>query len=521
MIVFDVVLELSRAPLLAGIPNCICATSANFGRLGLQAWVNRRPLQTFVELANDDTQHAVIDQVDRFSSQWNLGAVKVRTRMIDLAMVYPSRVKETTGEELLYSPLALAYLARHTPPHYRVSAYDEYVGADFDPDRVHADVVAVSAITPGITRAYAIADRLRHRGIKTIVGGAHASALPDEALQHFDSVCVGEGEGPWKQFLQDFERGSIQQIYRGRMDVPLDGLRTPRRDLIHPNYQYPSVMTSRGCPHGCSFCYLTVFPNRKYRTIPHDTVLWDLDSLRDPGIVIVTDENFIGYSEADVEDRKALLERMIRRRYKFYWGCQASTKLASEPELMDLMYRAGCRAVFLGFEAIDKEGLAQINKGHNIGLDYEQVVARLHEHKLAVIASTIYGLDSHGSDYPDKLIAALRRCKADFPRVFFATAWPGTPFYAALEKEGRTCQNWDEVRKDLPSIQFKNFSHEEAIVGRKKVLDAFFNLANMSRTIARWAPRERSLVATYVKMVVRNRIAEAMKSRRSYVSMGA
>lgn len=108
--------------------------------------------------------------------------------MIALAMVYPSRVKETTGEELLYSPLALAYLARHTPSKYQISLYDEYVGADLEPDRVDADLVAVSAITPGISRVYEIGDRLRKRGIKIIIGGAHVSALPDEALQHFDSV---------------------------------------------------------------------------------------------------------------------------------------------------------------------------------------------------------------------------------------------------------------------------------------------------------------------------------------------
>jgi radical SAM superfamily enzyme YgiQ (UPF0313 family) len=441
--------------------------------------------------------------------------------MIKLAMVYPSRVKETMGEELLYSPLALGYLARHTPSQYRITLHDEYVGADFEPDRVDADVVAVSAITPGITRAYAIADRLRKRGIKTIIGGAHASALPDEALQHFDSVCIGEGEGPWKAFLKDFERQSIQPTYFGPMNVPLDDLGTPRRDLVHRNYQYPSVMTSRGCPHHCAFCYLTVFQQRKYRTIPHPTILEDLDAIRDAFAVVFTDENFIGYSESDIEDRKVLLEKMIRRNYKFYWGCQASTKLATEPELMKLMYRAGCRAVFVGFEAIDEEGLKLVTKGHNIGLDYAQVVKRLHDHKLAVIASTILGLDSHGHDYPDRLIAAMRKAKADFPRVFFATAWPGTPFFATLEKEGRVNRNWDEVRKDLPSIEFKHFTHAEAIAARKKILDAFFNVFSTSRTLSRWVLRERALMLTFVKMVVRNRIAEALKRRRTYVTPGA
>lgn len=438
--------------------------------------------------------------------------------MIKLAMVYPSRVKETIGEELLYSPLALGYLARHTPSNYQVTLYDEYVGTDVDPDRLDADLVAVSAITPGIMRAYEIGDRLRKRGIKTIIGGAHVSALPDEALQHFDSVCIGEGEGPWKTFLEDFEKQSSKSTYFGPMNVPLDTLGTPRRDLIHANYQYPSMMTSRGCPHNCSFCYLTVFKQRKYRTIPHDTILEDLDSVRDRFAVVVTDENFIGYTDKDIEDRKVLLEKMIRRNYKFFWGCQASTMLAAEPELMSLMHRAGCRAVFIGFESIDEEGLKLVNKNHNVGLDYQQVIARLHDHKLAVIASTILGLDSHDRAYPDRLIAAMKKAKADFPRVFFATAWPGTPFFESLEKEGRANRNWDKVRKDVPSIQFRNFTHEEAIAARQKILDAFFNVFSISKTLSRWILRDRTLMLTYLKMVVRNRIAEILKRHRTYAS---
>ena len=113
-------------------------------------------------------------------------------------MCYPSSAKENKGTELLYSPLALAYLARHVPDHYKISLFDEYVGEDINPDTVDADLVALSTLTSGITRAYEISDKLRKRGITTIVGGAHASALPDEALKHFDSVIIGEGELPWK-----------------------------------------------------------------------------------------------------------------------------------------------------------------------------------------------------------------------------------------------------------------------------------------------------------------------------------
>lgn len=434
--------------------------------------------------------------------------------MIRLAMIYPSRTKETYSEELLYSPLALAYLGRHTPAHYDITLYDEYVGADVDPSSISADIAAFSAITPGISRAYELADKLRLRGVHCIAGGAHVTALPDEALQHFDTIVAGEGEAPWREFLRDFEAGRPAQRYFGPMDVSLEDLGTPRRSLIHPNYHFPSVITSRGCPFHCTFCFLNAFEHRRYRTIPHETVLEDLDSVRHSPFVIVTDENFAGYGAADIEDRKILLEKMIRRRYRFVWGCQSTINLARDPELMHLMHRAGCRAIFIGFEAVDPEGLREVNKRLHLDVDYKEAIASLHRHKLAVIASCILGLDSQDHSYPRKLIAALKDARADFPRLFFMTAWPGTPLFARLEKEGRVTREWDGVRKDMPSVRFKHFTHAEAMAARKEILDAFFNVWNVLRVIGRWMFKDASLFGLFLKMVMRNRLSEIIRRFR-------
>ena len=62
-----------------------------------------------------------------------------------IAFCYPSNANENTGTELLYSPLALPYLARHTPSWYHITSYDEYVGEAMDADNVEADIVAMSA----------------------------------------------------------------------------------------------------------------------------------------------------------------------------------------------------------------------------------------------------------------------------------------------------------------------------------------------------------------------------------------
>lgn len=430
-------------------------------------------------------------------------------------MCYPSHVKENVGTEMLYSPLALSYLARHTPEHYDISLYDEYVGEDLDPDTINADIVAVSSLSSGITRAFEIGDRLRKRGIKTVIGGAHVTSLPEEALEHFDTVILGEGETPWKQFLADYENGGTKDKYFGAMNVCLENIGTPRRDLIHENYHYPSVMTSRGCPYACSFCYLTVYKNRKYRTIPHETVLEDFDLVKDNALVIVTDENFIGYSEKDIYDRKSLMNKMIQRKYGFVWGCQASINIAEQPELMKLMYKAGCRGVFVGFESTDPESLKSISKNHNIGIDYKKAIRKIHDQKIAVIASCILGMDNQNNGYHKHLIRELKNIKADFVRVFYMTAWPGTQLHKQLEAEGRTTTDWDSLRKDIPTTQFKHYTHDEALAARKEIMDSFFKWPNLIKVLSRWVFKDISLIGVFVKMSFRNKRSERIRNNRA------
>ena len=99
-------------------------------------------------------------------------------------------------------PLSLAYIAAMTPSDWEVSIADE----NFNPISFEdADLVGITAFTSSIPRAYEIAAKYRARGIKEVIGGIHASMLPDEVLQHADAVVVGEGEGVWQKVIIDFE----------------------------------------------------------------------------------------------------------------------------------------------------------------------------------------------------------------------------------------------------------------------------------------------------------------------------
>ncbi len=436
--------------------------------------------------------------------------------MYKIIFYYPSLEKENKGTEFLYSPLSLAYMSAHTPEYYERELYDEYVGEDMDAETVDADIVAMSPLTSGVNRAYQVADILRKRGITTVIGGAHASAMPDEALEHFDSVVIGEGEQPWEEFLKDFENQNIKKTYFGRMDVDLKNLGLPDRRMCHPNYHYPSINTSRGCPYSCSFCYLTVYKNRRYRTFPHETILQDFESVRNEPLVVVTDENFIGYTQEDHDDRKELLRKMIKRGFKFNWGCQASLNIADDPELMDLMYHAGCRAVFIGFESTNPEDLKEIRKKHNADVDYKKIVKTIHKHKLAVIASCILGLDNHTKNYHKQLIKDLKNMKVEIVRVFLMTSWPGTPLNKKLAKEDRLIEDWDRTRKDIPNIHYKNYTHEEILDARKEVMDSFFNFSNVVKTAFRWLFIDTTLIRVFLKMSFRNRISERIRNKRAF-----
>ena len=168
------------------------------------------------------------------------------------------------------------------------------------------------------------------------------------------------------------------------------------------------------------------------------------------------------------------------------------------------------------FESTNSQDLAEVGKKHNLDLDYKEIVKKIHKHKITVIASCILGLDNHFNGYHKQLIKDLKEIKPDFVRVFLMTAWPGTPLYKELSNSGRIIKEWDKVRKDIPSIIYKNYSHNEIINARKEVMDSFFNKRNILRVILRWIFIDRSLFWIFLKMSYRNRYSEKIRNLRAF-----
>ena len=109
-------------------------------------------------------------------------------------------------ERLRSAPLGLAYVAALTPREWEIAIADENFGPFEMQD---TDFVGITSFTCNARRAYEIAAMYRQQSIPVVMGGMHASAVPDEALQYVDAVVVGEADGVWHRVVEDFEAGKL------------------------------------------------------------------------------------------------------------------------------------------------------------------------------------------------------------------------------------------------------------------------------------------------------------------------
>jgi len=347
----------------------------------------------------------------------------------------PSRVGLSVNPSSRFQPLALGIIAALTSSKWKVEIVDE----NFESfSYKEADLVGLTAFTSSVTRAYKISSLYRKKGIPTVLGGIHASMLPEEAARYVDAVVIGEAENVWKTVISDFESGRMQEVYKGDL-LDLEKMPQPSRDLFHPDYMFGSIQTSRGCPMNCEFCSVTAFNGHRYRKRPVEAVLDELECVPQKRVFFVGD-NIIGFGKQDQERAIALFRGMIERGIKKEWFCQASMNFADNDEVLEWAAKSGCRMVFLGVEAERKEALEEVNKRLNLGKGvdaYEDAFQRINEHGIAVLGAFIYGMDGNT---PEKLRARtnyILKSGVDVRQTTYLTPLPGTRLFRKLKDEER------------------------------------------------------------------------------------
>jgi radical SAM superfamily enzyme YgiQ (UPF0313 family) len=288
----------------------------------------------------------------------------------------------------------LAALTRKADPSIEI----ELVSASATPDacdKLECDLAAISLLTPTAVGGYRIADKLRARGIKVVVGGIHASTLPEEAKQHADAVAIGEAESIWPGILKDFRAGRLQPFYRGEQ-LALDDLPTPLYGMLG-HHTFRIVNTARGCPYQCSFCTVNRYFGSKIRMRPIDHVVRDVEAI--PGRMYINgDENIWWLGK---QDRAIELFTALRGSGKKWMGFGSLAPVLSPqgPRMLKAARDCGMFTVWVGWESITEGGVEAYGAEPKVGVDRERAVKTLKDHGIDV--SLFFMLGSRADSLDD------------------------------------------------------------------------------------------------------------------------
>ncbi|MCP5155257.1 MAG: B12-binding domain-containing radical SAM protein [Ectothiorhodospiraceae bacterium] len=381
---------------------------------------------------------------------------------------------------LRYAPLTLTTLAALIPPDVpvRLTLHDE--GIEDIPADLDADLVAMTVITGTAPRAYALAREQRARGATVVLGGPHVTLLPDEAARHADAIVTGYAEETWPELLRDFRAGRLRRRYDQSPELRLDAPVFPRRDLVDRRHYLTTDVfeATRTCAHDCEFCVAPAAWGRRQLQKPVEHVVEDI---RRTGArrAIFIDLNLV----SDRAHAERLFAALVPLRIR--WFGLATLLATRDPELLDLMARSGCRGLLIGFESISRANLRRARKGFHDPDEYADAVARLHRRRISVMGCFVFGLDDDGPEVFAETARFVIDARIDLPRFAVATPFPGTPFHARLEREGRILsRDWERYDGQHVVFQPARMSVEALERGHEWAWRRVYRLDAIARRIA-------------------------------------
>ena len=351
--------------------------------------------------------------------------------------------------------LSLLTLAALVPERHEVAYHDVDRVADLDclPD---CDLAAISTYTAQAAEAYELADRYRAAGVPTVIGGLHATVVPDEALCHCDAVVVGEGEPVWPDVVADAAAGRLQPRYDGA-GYDLGAAPVPRYDLLDPErYNRLTVQTQRGCPWHCEFCAGSVLLTSRYKQKPEAKVAEEIRAIKKiwsrPFVELADDNTFV-----DKHRGRRLVEAIGEEGVR--WFTETDVSVAFDDGLLSSMRAAGCAEILIGFESPTPAGVDGVELKRNWKRRqfdrYREAVERIQAHGIAVNACFVLGLDGDGPDVFERVERFVAdTCPFDV-QITVQTPFPGTPLHARLAREGRLLQSDDWARCTLFDVMYE------------------------------------------------------------------
>ncbi len=421
-----------------------------------------------------------------------------------------SRELYRTGKRDLVQ-LTLPYLAALIPPGHEVTLTDEPVET-WNPD-TPSDCVFITATILTSLRAYEIADTYRRRGVPVVMGGPHCMFYTDEALEHADTVAIGEGETLVPRILDDLAGGRIQRVYRAEGPHDLRNLPFPRHDLLdrrtYTRFHAVAVQTSRGCPYRCEFCAERFFLGKTYRTRPVEDVV---EEVRRAGRrqIFFADSTFVGNRRHTME----LMERLVPLGIR--WSTLWNTDRVLDLELMKLAKRSGLLHINMGVESIQPEALQGMKKKSTPAHKLEEVVRILRKMDVSFSFNLIFGWDTDRLEAFPITLEWIKRNKVHV--VFFNVFSPhkGTRIYDRFVAEGRMrdLENLGRWPGIIAEIRPRNFTAEELERNILWMYRQFYSWPSILERLP--LPRSRASAASWFMNLSQRKMFADNRSRTNF-----
>jgi radical SAM superfamily enzyme YgiQ (UPF0313 family) len=239
------------------------------------------------------------------------------------------------------------------------------------------------------------------------------------------------------------------------------------------------IQYSRGCPYDCEFCDITALFGRRVRTKSPEHIIAELDTLYQlgwRGSVFFVDDNFIGHKgKLKKYLLPAIIQWMEEHRYPFTFTTEASVDLADDPELMQLMARAGFIKVFVGIETPEEDSLVECNKIQNNKRDLLNSVHTIQKSGMEVTAGFIVGFDSDTPNVFQKQIDFIQRSGIVTAMVGLLNAPRLSKLYKRLHREGRIVDTFSGDNTNYSMNFTPAMNKEELMNGYQRIIQGIYS----------------------------------------------
>lgn len=396
------------------------------------------------------------------------------------------RAKRHLGDFCMPPALGIPIMASLSKKDHNVKLYDENI-EDIDYDD-NADLIAISFFTPQANFAYQIAQKFRKEGKTVIGGGMHPSLMPEEALQYFDSICIGEVESVWHDMLEDFQKGDLQRTYERKLN-DLDKMPVPDRSLFLNKNKYDwgatLIQTMRGCSFFCENCIIPAEFGHDFRFKSIEKVINELKSTHVKGDYYLIDDTLFLPHKQCRKYRTKLFNEIAKLPVKPRIFMSGSLNMSYDPNFIKLLKDAGVINLYL-VTGSDPYSMKAFQKGEKQFFDYGlEFIDRFQQAGIEVYTSVGLGFDYHDKHVFDIALNFLNKAKIKTAEFYILTPFPKTPVWFQFKKEERILHyNWTKYNTANVVFKPKNLTEKELLDGYIKCWKEFYAEVSIEESLS-------------------------------------